>query len=633
MRRLAFPLCAILAFTALAPVHAQTAATVREILRVVKAARAGSNDLFDARIGTTLSSGDRVRTGGRSAAGLRFPDQSLIRLGELTEVVVTGASRKNARVLRGKVFADFKSPGTITGGYAVAAVRGTHVTYAEDTNAKNAKVRCYHGRVYVSGAGNDVAGGSTANVTLFTLIDAKLAGGQVDWKGGSIRFTSGPYAGEEREVTAFDPATGAVNFGPDLPQRPGGGASEFILIRDKKRRVVELKDGFGTTVPQGGDPQDPYRVPNEEFADLERNPFFSQLADGRTSSAYIGSTEHSDVRELTFSEDEAITDVVVEKQKRKRIDCSIFGDSGGCQGIRSRLSSTFRSDVRLAGNTGGGTGDSPLTPEQRSMPAMVRTSEGAGEFGRWRFEPFAFGSNQSEALGSRVRYQAAHGDVYGELGYRYMLLDGNSRHDVSEGFVHLKTHSGDVIAGRQHLFLQVANNTLAGTLLGLNSTDAVILKPKVGNGINLYGGYVFDTRALNRGGQDGGLLRGQTNLFRGNAGFSLFAPQDAGKNLGWSFDASQSLIDNVLDVYGEIGASTGDRRLYTAGLYLPGIYQRFKVDVFLEYAAREDKTEQYTLRARKELGNNLVLVGFLDRRAGDSTINGGGGIVWSLKFR
>src|SRR5687768_3430243 len=175
MRRLALPLSALLALTAVNAAEAQTAATVREVQRVVKAGRSGSSDLFDVRIGSTLAAGDRVRTGGRSGAGLRFTDQSLIRLGELTEVIVTSPNQRNAQVVRGKVFANFKSPGTITGGYAVAAVRGTHVTYAEDTNAKEAKVRCYHGRVYVGAANNPIAGGSTANVTLSTLIDAQLA--------------------------------------------------------------------------------------------------------------------------------------------------------------------------------------------------------------------------------------------------------------------------------------------------------------------------------------------------------------------------------------------------------------------------------------------------------------------------
>src|SRR5687768_1099527 len=80
--------------------HAQSGATVREIVRVVKAGKSGTTTLFDAKIGTPLATGDRVRTAGRSAAGVRFPDKSILRLGELTEVVLAGGK---AQVLRGQV--------------------------------------------------------------------------------------------------------------------------------------------------------------------------------------------------------------------------------------------------------------------------------------------------------------------------------------------------------------------------------------------------------------------------------------------------------------------------------------------------------------------------------------------------
>jgi hypothetical protein len=132
----------IVAFSAPAA-EAQAVATVREIVRVVKSAPSGSQRLQDVKIGSTLSTGDRIRTGGRSAAGLRFTDQSILRVGEFSEVVVTDPNQRNIRVNRGHVFADYKRPGTITGGYAVAAVRGTHVEYFVDEENKRALVRCY----------------------------------------------------------------------------------------------------------------------------------------------------------------------------------------------------------------------------------------------------------------------------------------------------------------------------------------------------------------------------------------------------------------------------------------------------------------------------------------------------------
>src|SRR5205085_1111676 len=138
-------------------------------LCVVKTGKAGAAPLSNAKIGSELGVGDRVRTGGRSSAGLRFADQSLLRVGELSEVVITGARQRQAQVNRGKVFADYKAPGTISGGYAVAAVRGTHVLFEENENED--LVRCYRGRTFVAGKGNDVVAGTVGSITPTTLTD------------------------------------------------------------------------------------------------------------------------------------------------------------------------------------------------------------------------------------------------------------------------------------------------------------------------------------------------------------------------------------------------------------------------------------------------------------------------------
>src|SRR5579862_4740871 len=138
--------CALLG----APARAQSVASVSAVVRVVKTSHGADGPLVNARIGSTLAAGDRVRTGGRSAAGIRFPDRSALRLGELTEVVVTNARQRDARVTRGQVLANYRSPGTLSGGYAVAAVRGTRILYGTDAAGKSSQVICYHGRVFVS---------------------------------------------------------------------------------------------------------------------------------------------------------------------------------------------------------------------------------------------------------------------------------------------------------------------------------------------------------------------------------------------------------------------------------------------------------------------------------------------------
>ncbi|HTE20772.1 MAG TPA: hypothetical protein VK689_20595, partial [Armatimonadota bacterium] len=223
--------------------------------------------------------------------------------------------------------------------------------------------------------------------------------------------------------------------------------------------------------------------------------------------------------------------------------------------------------------------------------------------------------------------------VFAELGYLYQLVDGQSQHDISEGFLHVRGRHGDVIAGRQHRFIGPANNNQVGTLLGLEAVDAVIYEAPLRRGFRQEVGYLFDTRALRNGGERGAYARGQAPVFAGNAGYSVLVPTRDGRNVGWSLDAAQPLIRNVLDVYAEGGKATGGRNLFSGGLYIPALYHRFKLDTFLEYANREDLEERVSLRLRREMGNGLLLVGFVDRELGTSRFTAGGGVVWTKKFR
>jgi hypothetical protein len=669
-----------------AAARAQSAATVREIVQVVKTGKPGSSALSSAHIGTTLASGDRVRTGGRSAAGLRFPDQSLLRLGELTEVVVTSANRRETRVVRGEVFANYRQPGTITGGYAVAAVRGTHIEYIVDEQNKTASVRCYKGRVFVGASDNPVYAGATDRVTLNTLTDPGLNNSTIPWQGGEVRFTDGPYEGEVREVTAFDPATGIVTFNPPLPAAaagPGGpGVSGFLLVKQRRRAVIELLDNTGTTVHQGQDPDSPYRVPHEEFAGINRHPFFRNLVDGKAFYVYPGTDQHWQDREEYFGERRAIEQITERRATARHGICDIFGPGNGpggngpgngpganapahqfaapgigvassrIPGLGGRLKPVFAQATsgpnalvaaqpegpRLAAapSTGASRGDGGLaTGEYEYLPENARPSYDftTGKNAQFRFEPFAFATNHDDTEGARIRFQGTTGDAYAEFGYRYALLNGKSTHEFSEGFLEFRGRNGDLTVGRQHLFLRAANNQDIGTLLGLETSDAIVYEPPLGDGYRLQSGYLLDSRSLDKGGFRGGFTRGQMPFLRGLAGFTVSGSQDEHPNLGWSLDTSQSLIPNVLDVYGEGGSDMTGRRIFTAGLYIPALYHMAKIDTFLEYGSREDIEDRFSLRLRREFGRNLLLVGFVDKRSKVESITVGGGILWSARFR
>ncbi|MCC2670132.1 MAG: hypothetical protein K0Q72_2603, partial [Armatimonadetes bacterium] len=498
-------------FAAAPAAHGQTAATVRSVVRVVKAGRVNTQTLFDAKVGTTLATGDRIRTAGRSAAGLRMGDQSQLRLGELTEVVMTG---NRARVLRGQVVADFKRPGTISSDYAVAAVRGTIVDFTVNEEAKEAEIRCYDGRVFVSSADNPVEAGTSAAVTATQITDPALQGASTNWAGAQIRFVDGPYAGETRSITGFAPGTGTVTFTPALAAA-AAGPSGYLLVTRPDRDVVELRNNMGTTVPQGRSPSRPYNVPAKEFARLKENPPLRQLEDGRNVFVFPGTEGIEEQRRQDFAARDAIDRTST--SPRRRFCGPGTASHGGPHDDVCRIAGVRASVAREFAQA---TPPSPPTREQRVLPTNVLPELEGGENRNvvFRFEPFAIGSDEQEALGARLRIQSVSGNVYAEAGYRFTLVGGETRHDVSEAFLHVRGRYGDVIAGRQHLYPGPGNNTRIGTLLGLETTDAVVYEAPLRRGYKQQVGYLFDTQALRREGVKGAYARGKAPLARGYAG-------------------------------------------------------------------------------------------------------------------
>ena len=63
-------------------------ATITAVVRVVEHQRTGTAQWLASKVGTTLESGDRVRTGKRSYAEVSFADKSVVKLNELSELTV-----------------------------------------------------------------------------------------------------------------------------------------------------------------------------------------------------------------------------------------------------------------------------------------------------------------------------------------------------------------------------------------------------------------------------------------------------------------------------------------------------------------------------------------------------------------
>ena len=280
----------------------------------------------------------------------------------------------------------------------------------------------------------------------------------------------------------------------------------------------------------------------------------------------------------------------------------------------------------------------PLTPEERLIPVLVRTPANvpgseAAQNSQFLLEPFGIATDTVNTLGTRVRYQGSQGDAYMELGYRYALVDGRSNHDISEGFLQLRGRYGDLTGGRQHLYLGPANNTNIGTLLGLETSDAIVYQLPLKGKFRQQVGYVFDTQALSPNGYHAVFARGNTRFWRGNVGYSLLYRPEKSSNVGWSVDASQPVVKNVLDIYGEGGVGPFGNTVVSAGFYVPAFYRAIKLDTFVEYARRGGSQERFSLRLRKELLRRLLVIGFVDKIAGDSDLHAGIGAMYSISFK
>ncbi len=88
---LVFALTTVLAATCLAGSPSTTVGLISKVIADVAKKQEAGQDWQKARRGESLTNGDRIRTGEKSMAIIKFMDNSLVRVREQTEVTVTGA--------------------------------------------------------------------------------------------------------------------------------------------------------------------------------------------------------------------------------------------------------------------------------------------------------------------------------------------------------------------------------------------------------------------------------------------------------------------------------------------------------------------------------------------------------------
>lgn len=176
-------------------------------------------DWQSAKKGETLSSGDKVKTGKKSVAVVKFKDNSLVRVRELTELTVTGsmdgsAFSKQVEMKSGVVGFNIKKqqPGEefrFSSPTSVASIRGT-------------------------------GGSFTADDLADTLI---LVEGAVDFTNNISSNTVKVLAG----FTGISMPDGTITTRPSTPEEKAAAAEAARVTDQDNKLEFELRDGKGNS--------------------------------------------------------------------------------------------------------------------------------------------------------------------------------------------------------------------------------------------------------------------------------------------------------------------------------------------------------------------------------------------------
>ncbi len=584
------------------PASAQLRGELTSLLNVVKSRSGVSAAYSDARLNQTLNTGDGIRTGSRSKAQVTFSDKSILRVNELSDVVVRpGYGQRDVNIDSGRVYGDLKGPGRFRGRYAVAAVRGTKLEM--DVRKDVTIVRVFEGTVIVTGANVQVITGTISVGGLNSFISINLIGSDESWLGARVDLTDGSGSGQTRTVTAFDPATGTITFNAPL-NVPTDATTHFVLITPNNAKFVTVRAGFQTTVPNlvGGSPSDPVPTEPLAFAGGDEVGWMNDGFDGGNQITYRFGDIYRRFRQDNYELDTAffatqqygtnapgITDVP---------SPSFSGPTGGINtGIGGTNNPGGSVGVGIGGtnNPGGtvgvGIGGPPPTGgvgvgvgNGGPTGGLIVGTRASGLFPQVpQIGGAGFASRTSSGIGY-ANTGAVLGPVFVRAGVRLGTL--GDQHEFSVDELMMRYHHeryGDVQAGRFHWFPSPLSNSELGALVSFTTSDGILYQaPFKTDKVQLAW---FNRLNTTVGPAVSGWAGRLTAPMRtGRVGASLLSTSQG--SLGFSGDLGIPVVVNKLEFYGELGRDTSHQGFYGLGLYFPGILQRYHADLSLEYAYR-----------------------------------------------
>lgn len=598
------------------PAIAQVA-TVTFVEGVVEHYTAGAKVYQRTRVGTPLNPGDRLRTGKRSRAEIRFANNNVVTLSQLSECLIHNV--RDMDLARGRMRGDYVSAARVRGGSTVASVTGSSFVMGVTLVGNVAVVDV----LWTEGSG-----------TLFT------PQGRRDLRAGQgVRFTQ-PLPPEG--TTPED----IVNGSPNQPVPPDVGQS----LSAPPPEWVDY-----TVDPQLGGTVTGAEVLNQAGSGQQ---VLQRLDNINTQNALEGSVQQ-----------EAQTVAVAPPGPRIRIQppppppplaqATAVGGRGARAGDRSvtvagqmfapspsRVGRSLRD--RRGSDWRGGIKRMRLAAP---LPVTGPPAEGMEpSYFAPRFDGDLFlfaGEGRARMASARMREQGVLGGVFWEFavsGAEFFSLRENrdrSRTAVTDARIVLRSDRwGELSIGRQRFLKGPVQNTLIGTLMrqgGRDIQDAIVWSPPLRNRrFNLDLAYIVDAFPTGLPTAVSGTQPGAYARLQYQSNFGTFALNAAshslGQRTGVSFDFAVPLVPREVDFYGEIGKDYHARDLRTVGVYFPGLLQQADLDLFIEYTRLDDfgLPNRFLLRAYKKVTDRLAFVLAADK-VGGQKVRWGAGLAIGLK--
>ncbi|HEY3298999.1 MAG TPA: FecR domain-containing protein [Armatimonadota bacterium] len=568
-----------------------------------------------AEVGTQLPIGSRVRTARRSKCEVKFPGGSMVRLaprGELLVSAVTGESNR-VKLVSGQVLVNaIKGSALDVEGYkATVAVQGTWVLFDGETSS------VWDGQVELQT--------SSGKMKLGDREKASVSASQI------------------RLVTSEDVPTGSVTAlieKEDLVLTLNtSGEFGFMSAEVYAARKAPDTETFNTFPHKQSDIKGSqsvtFRIPTAELGEPLDSPIYiavhaslaNSLQGGKEQSTWAEGTPFGTENGMYFTPD------AVALSKANPLNFATGTPASWWQGLRPGVNTRTTPGTSVGAEIRDEQLSLPVPPFGnpgrldvivRSLPMNSFTSQavaapsstqsssgfptGTAAFGKTFFEPrsqvdvFGMTGPGSTFGGLRARANSVTDSMYFEIGYTgTATTDSESSGSISEAFMVLRAGDIDFTGGRQRYLNGIANNNTLGSLFSFTSLDGIRAHYDYGKlGIDAAWVDSMNTGILEPDEIGGWLGRLSCPIGAAQMGVTVFDQRHA--DFGSSVDLSVPVFPGALDVYGEIGQDSRNRKLATAGIYLPGLYQRSGTDIFLEYAYREGFSKSYSALITQRLG-------------------------------